>query len=165
MTIIRPFVPADWQAAWSILEPVFRAGETYSYAADITEDEAWKAWVAAPAATFVAEGDAGHLLGTYYIKANQPGQGAHVCNCGYVVAESARGMGIASLMCEHSQQEARRRGFRAMQYNLVVSTNAGAVRLWQKLGFAIVGTLPEAFLHPSQGYVDAYVMYKRLNEA
>ncbi|NER52264.1 MAG: GNAT family N-acetyltransferase [Symploca sp. SIO1A3] len=90
------------------------------------------------------------------------GQGSHVCNCGYIVAEAARGKSIASAMCKHSQQEAVKLGFRAMQYNLVVSTNTGAVRLWQKLGFEIVGTLPEAFLHPSLGFVDAYVMYKKL---
>jgi ribosomal protein S18 acetylase RimI-like enzyme len=163
MTILRPFEPADWPATWRILEPVFRAGDTYSFAADITEEEALSVWVAAPAATFVAEDEAGRIVGTYYLKANQPGQGAHVCNCGYVVGEAARGKGIASAMCEHSQEEAVRRGFCAMQYNLVVSSNTGAVRLWQQLGFTIVGTLPEAFRHPSLGFVDAYVMYKKLS--
>ena len=107
--------------------------------------------------------EAGMLLGTYYIKPNQPGLGAHVCNCGYIVAAAVRGQGIASRLCEHSQEEARRLGFRAMQFNLVVSTNTGAVRLWQTLGFPIVGTLPGAFNHPRLGYVDAYVMYKQLS--
>lgn len=162
MPTIRPIEQSDWPATWRILESVFRVGDTYSFAADISEEEAFGAWIRVPTATFVAEDEVGQIVGTYYLKANQPGQGAHVCNCGYVVAETARGKGIASVMCEHSQQEATRRGFRAMQYNLVVSTNTGAVRLWQKLGFKIVGTLPEAFLHPSQGFVDAYVMYKRL---
>lgn len=162
MTIIRPFVQSDWPATWRIIEPVFRAGDTYSFAADITEEEAFRVWVEVPAVTFVAEGETGLILGTYYLKANQPGQGSHVCNCGYVVGEATRGKGIASVMCEHSQQEAIKGGFRAMQYNLVVSTNTGAVRLWQKHGFEIVGTLPEAFLHPSKGFVDAYVMYKKL---
>ena len=162
MTTIREFKQADWPKVWEILEPVFRAGDTYSFPADITEQEALRVWVELPAATFVAEGEQGQLLGSYYLKANQPGQGAHVCNCGYVVGAAARGKGIASAMCEHSQQEAIRMGFRAMQYNLVVSTNSGAVRLWQKHGFAIVGTLPQAFLHPSGGYVDAFVMYKSL---
>jgi L-amino acid N-acyltransferase YncA len=165
MVLIRPMEPSDWPAVWSILEPVFRAGETYSYATDITAEEAYRAWVTLPAVTFVAEDDGGRLQGTYYLKANQPGQGAHVCNCGYVVSEAARGKGIASALCEHSQQEAVRLGFRAMQFNLVVSTNAGAVRLWQQLGFEIVGTLPEAFRHLKLGYVDAYVMYKRLVES
>ncbi|RJQ48306.1 MAG: GNAT family N-acetyltransferase [Gammaproteobacteria bacterium] len=162
MTTIRPIEESDWPATWAILEPVFRAGDTYSFASDISEAEAFKVWVEVPAATFVVEDDSGHILGTYYIKANQPGQGAHVCNCGYVVGETSRGKGIASAMCEHSQQEAMRRGFRSMQYNLVVSTNTGAVRLWKKLGFEIVGALPEAFRHPTHGFVDAYVMYKKL---
>jgi L-amino acid N-acyltransferase YncA len=162
MTNIRLIEQEDWPATWKILEAVFRAGETYSFASEITEKEAFAVWVEAPLATFVAEDEGGQILGTYYLKANQPGRGSHVCNCGYVVGAAARGKGIASAMCEHSQQEALQRGFRAMQFNLVVSTNSGAVRLWQKLGFEIVGTLPEAFLHPSQGFVDAYIMYKRL---
>lgn len=162
MTTIRPFEESDWLATWAVLEPVFRAGDTYSFPPTISESEAYKAWVGIPAATFVAEDDSGQILGTYYIKANQPGQGAHVCNCGYVVGEAFRGKGIASAMCEHSQREAVRRGFRSMQFNLVVSTNTGAVRLWKKLGFEIVGTLPEAFNRPTKGFVDAFVMYKKL---
>ena len=162
MTNIRAFERSDWPVVWAILEPVFRAGDTYSFATDISEKEAFNAWVETPTATFVAEDESGQILGTYYIKPNQSGQGAHVCNCGYVVAEAARGKGIASAMCEHAQKEAVSRGFRAMQYNLVVSTNTAAVRLWKKHGFVIVGTLPEAFRHPTQGFVDAYVMYKKL---
>lgn len=131
MTAIRPFQDADWPALWSVLEPVFRAGDTYSFAADISESDARRAWVELPSSTFVAESDAGQVLGTYYIKPNQPGQGAHVCNCGYVVGAAARGQGIASLMCEHSQQVASAQGLRAMQYNLVVSTNESAVILPQ----------------------------------
>jgi ribosomal protein S18 acetylase RimI-like enzyme len=115
-----------------------------------------------PAATFVAQGAGQRVLGTYYLKPNQPTLGAHVCNCGYVVAEQARGQGIASAMCEHSQSEARALGFRAMQFNLVVSTNEGAIRLWRKHGFAVVGVLPGAFRHARLGYVDALVMYKQL---
>jgi RimJ/RimL family protein N-acetyltransferase len=159
---IRPFVSPEWPAVWAIMEPVLRAGDTYSFAADISEEHARRSWIDEPACTFVATDESGQTLGTYFLKANQPGQGKHVCNCGYIVAESARGKGIASAMCEHSQQEAIKRGFRAMQYNLVVSTNAGALRLWQKLGFDIVGTLPQAFLHPAQGYVDAHILYKML---
>ncbi len=158
---IRPFQPQDWPAVWAILEPVFRAGATYSFATDISESEARHAWLDAPSRTYVALAN-GELLGTYYIKPNQPGLGAHVCNCGYVVAEQARGRGLASAMCEHSQQIAREMGFRAMQYNLVVSTNEGAVRLWQKLGFDIVGRLPGAFNHAEHGYVDALILYKVL---
>ncbi|NNF67844.1 MAG: GNAT family N-acetyltransferase [Gammaproteobacteria bacterium] len=162
MIEIREFENADWPATWAILEPVFRQGKTYSFAADMSEAEAQHVWVKAPEETFVAENNSGEILGTYFIKPNQPGQGDHVCNCGYVVAESARGQGIASKMCEHSQAEAMKRGYRAMQYNLVVATNSDAVRLWQKLGFEIIGTLPEAFRHPGKGYVDAHIMYKLL---
>jgi L-amino acid N-acyltransferase YncA len=161
-TSIREATAADWPAIWSVLEPVFRAGETYSFARDIVEAEARRAWLELPARTFVFTSADGHVVGTYYLKANQPGQGSHVCNCGYVVGSHARGLGAASAMCRHSQQAAREMGFRSMQFNLVVSTNEGAVRLWQRLGFAIVGTLPEAFEHPTLGYVDAFVMFKHL---
>lgn len=159
---VRAFQPTDWPAVWAILEPVFRAGETYPYAPNLPEANAREQWIDLPTATYVTTNDSGHIVGTYYIKPNQPTLGAHVCNCGYVVSEQARGQGIASRMCEHSQQEATRLGFRAMQFNLVVSTNQGAVRLWQKLGFEIVGTLPGAFQHPTHGFVDAFVLYKQL---
>lgn len=141
---------------------MFRAGETYPYARDITKADAHSVWVDAPAATFVVVDDGGDILGTYFIKPNQPALGAHVCNCGYIVSEAARGRGIASEMCRHSQREALSLGFRAMQFNLVVSTNEGAVRLWKSLGFDIIGTLPGAFQHPRFGVTDAHVMYKTL---
>ena len=162
MTTIRPFKAQDWAAVWRIIEPVFRAGETYAFAPDISEAEARQVWIEAPMATFVALDEHEDMLGTCYIKPNQQGPGAHVCNCGYIVSANARGRGVASDMCRHSQQEALSRGFRAMQYNLVVSTNSGAVRLWKKHGFDVVGTLPGAFRHPRLGFVDAYVMYKQL---
>ena len=144
------------------MEPVLRAGETYSYDRNISEEHAFRVWVEQPTATFVMQDEIGSLIGTYYIKPNQPGQGAHVCNCGYMVVERARGRGVASAMCEHSQREALRLGFRAMQYNLVASTNEVAVRLWRKHGFHIAGTLPRAFAHPRVGLVDAFVMFKTL---
>lgn len=162
MITIRAFEQSDWSAVWALIEPVFRAGDTYAFSPEITEDAAHKVWIEAPTATFVAESESGDLLGTYYIKPNQPALDSHVCNCGYIVDEKARGKGVASEMCQHSQREAGRQGFRAMQYNLVVATNEGAVRLWKKLGFDIVGTLPGAFRHPKLGYVDAYVMYKQI---
>ena len=160
--MIRKINDNDWQAVWKIIEPVFRAGDTYAFPTDISSAEARAAWVDTPAATFVATDEKGNILGTYYIKPNQAGPGSHVCNCGYIVDTAARNLGIASAMCEHSQRAAIDLGFRAMQYNLVVSTNKGAIRLWQKHGFSIVGTLPQAFHHPRQGFVDAYVMYKWL---
>ncbi|MDM4768062.1 GNAT family N-acetyltransferase [Pelomonas sp. SE-A7] len=162
MPLIRPYQPQDWPALWPLLHAVFSAGDTYAYAPDSSEAEIHKAWIEGPEATFVVVDDEGKLLGSYGLKPNQPGLGGHVCNCGYLVDPEARGQGLASLMCEHSQHEALRRGYRAMQFNLVVSTNVGAVRLWQKLGFEIVGTLPGAFKHKSLGYVDAHVMFKTL---
>ncbi len=149
---------------WSILRTTFQAGDTYAFAPDSGEPEIRRAWVDTPMATYVACDSEGCVLGTYYIKPNQPGLGSHVCNCGYVVAASAQGRGIASLMCEHSQSEARLLGFRAMQFNLVVSTNERAVRLWQRLGFTVAGVLPGAFRHARLGDVDALVMYKRLTD-
>ena len=118
-------------------------------------------WIDSPRKTYIFE-EGGKILGTYYIKNNQDGPGDHVCNCGYMVSSLARRRGLGTAMCEHSQEIARELGYKAMQFNLVVSSNAGAVRLWSKLGFATVGRLPKAFRHPSKGYVDAFVMYKWL---
>jgi RimJ/RimL family protein N-acetyltransferase len=164
MIIIRPFEEADWAATWQIIEPEFRAGETYAFSPAITEEDAHKVWVEMPSATFVAVDQDNNVLGTYYIKPNQPSLGAHVCNCGYIVAENARGTGIAAEMCKHSQCEAVSREFRAMQFNLVVSTNKVAIRLWKREGFEVIGTLPEAFRHLRLGFVDAFIMYKQLSE-
>ncbi|MCS5592862.1 MAG: GNAT family N-acetyltransferase, partial [Gammaproteobacteria bacterium] len=141
---------------------VFREGETYAFSPDITEQEAHKVWIELPMKTWIVVGEDNQLLGTYYIKTNQPELGSHVCNCGYIVSENARGKGLATSMCEHSQTLAKELGFRAMQYNLVVSTNKGAIRLWEKLGFLIVGNLPKAFKSKKDSYVDALIMYKTL---
>ena len=162
MLTIRTFTERDWDATWEVLKTVFRAGNTYPFSPSISKDAAYAAWIEAPSATYIAVSEDNTVLGTYYIKPNQPTLGAHVCNCGYVVAEAARGQGIASQMCDHSQREAIAQGYRAMQYNLVVSTNRGAIRLWQKHGFATIGTLSNAFRDPKLGYVDALVMYKEL---
>ena len=164
MLEIRLMEPGDWRGIWQVIQPVFRKGETYPEPTTISEPEARSAWVDAPAATFVAAGEEGRILGTYYLKANKPGQGSHVCNCGYMVAEDAWGRGVGSAMCVHSQREALLRGFRAMQFNLVVSTNKAAIHVYRKNGFQIVGTLPGAFRHPTLGCVDALVMYKQLSE-
>ena len=159
---IRRFQPDDWPSLWPLLQATIASGDTLAFAPDSTEAQMRVAWIDTPLATYVACGEDGAILGTYFIKANQPGLGAHVCNAGYVVAHQARGQGIASSMCRHSQDEARAHGFRAMQFNIVVATNDGAVRLWQQLGFRIVGTLPGAFHHARHGYVDAHVMFKTL---
>ena len=159
---IKKYQEAEWNQLWSIISTVFREGETYAFSPDITEDEAHSAWIESPTDTYIAVDNDNVILGTYVIKPNQPTLGSHVCNCGYIVADSARGKGVATRMCEHSQREAVRLGFRAMQYNLVVSTNEGAIQLWKKLGFEVIGVLPEAFNSKSLGYVDALVMYKKL---
>ena len=147
-----------------MIEKVFRAGETYPVAPEISEQEAHQFWIELPRETYVATGQDDAILGTYYIKPNQPGLGAHVCNCGYIVSEDARGQGVGSDMCRHSQQTAVEMGFRAMQYNLVVATNEAAVHLWKKHGFQVTGTLPKAFNSRSKGYVDALLMYKQLTQ-
>ncbi|WP_199775475.1 GNAT family N-acetyltransferase [Microbulbifer pacificus] len=158
---IREAEATDFAAIWSIFQQVVSAGETYAYDRETDRAQAYTLWMENPRKTFVCEVD-GDIIGTYYLKTNQAGPGAHVCNCGYMVSSAARGRGAASSMCEHSQQLARALGYQAMQFNFVASSNAGAVRLWQRLGFDIVGRLPRAFNHPSLGYVDALVMYKWL---
>ena len=159
--IIRPAGPADAPIIWEILEPVFRAGETYTLPRDITRENALAFWFSPAHEVFVAELNAA-ILGTYFLRANQNGGGGHVANCGYVTAQNATGRGIARAMCQHSLGRAAGRCFRAMQFNFVVSTNKRAVRLWQSFGFEIVGRLPQAFLHPTLGYVDALVMFRNL---
>lgn len=158
---IRPAEARDAAAIAAIILPTIRAGGTYALDPDMSEADALAYWLAPDKETFVAaEADA--ILGTYYMRPNQAGGGRHVCNCGYMTRADAAGRGIARRMCEHSLAHARTRGYRAMQFNFVVSTNVRAVRLWQSLGFAIVGRLPEAFRHPTDGYVDALVMYQAL---
>lgn len=161
MTLIRPATSDDSDSIWSLLEPVFRAGETYAVDPQIGRDAALSYWMDAPRAVYVAESD-GTVVGTYYIKTNQPGGGDHICNCGYIVGPAARGKGIAETMCRHSQETARELGYTAMQFNFVLASNSGAVRLWQRLGFEIIGTIPDAFRHPALGLVDAHVMHKAL---
>lgn len=159
---IREAADADADGIWRALEPMIRAGETYTTPRDMTREATIAYWLGPDRTTYVAVAD-GQILGTYYIKPNQAGGGDHVCNCGYVTAEAARGRGIARQMGLHSLDEARRAKYRAMQFNFVVSSNAPAVRLWQSLGFAIVGTLPKVFRHPVLGEVDAYVMHRFLD--
>ena len=159
--LIRQSEPRDDDAIWRILEPTFRAGETYPVPRDISRADALAYWHTPGHAVFVAE-DAGTIVGTYYLRANNRGGGAHVANCGYVVAPDAFGRGVAQAMCSHSLGEAKSRGFSAMQFNFVIASNERAVRLWQRMGFAIAGHLPGAFQHPRLGQVDAYVMLRNL---
>jgi GNAT superfamily N-acetyltransferase len=159
--LIRPARAEDHDAIWRILEPVIRAGETYPLPRDMTQADAIAYWMGPGHETFVAEED-GRLVGTYYLRANQLGGGAHVANCGYVTAGDATGRGVARRMCEHSLQRARDHGYLAMQFNFVVSTNERAICLWHRMGFEMVGRLPLAFKHPRLGLVDALVMFRRL---
>ena len=162
MLDIREFHETDWPAVWPMLHATFAAGDTYSFPPDSTEAQIHEIWIGLPRATFVACDPDGAILGTYFLKANQAGLGDHVCNCGYVTAPAAQGRGIAASMCEHSQRIALELGFRAMQFNFVVASNERAVRLWERLGFAVVGRLPGAFRHQKLGFVDALVMFKTL---
>ncbi len=159
--VVRRDTPADAEALWDILHPIIAAGETYAYPRDLTRDAALAAWHPAAGHTFVAELD-GRLAGTYLLKPNQAGPGGHVANCGYMVASWARGRGLGEALCRHSLDTARSLGFRAMQFNSVVSTNRTAIAVWQRCGFAIVGTVPQAFAHPSAGLVDIHVMHRFL---
>jgi L-amino acid N-acyltransferase YncA len=159
--IIRLARAEDRPQIWRIMEPVIRAGETYALPRDMTEIDALDYWFSAPHEVFVAERD-GEIVGTYYLRANQLGGGAHVANCAYMSAAWATGQGVARAMCAHSLELAEARGFRAMQFNFVVASNTRAVALWQSFGFDIVGRLPQAFRHPVLGLVNAYVMFRAL---
>jgi len=161
MITVRPASIADADSIWEIIEPTIRDGETYTLPREMTRDQALAYWQQKDHEVFLAE-ENGEVVGTYFLHANQKGGGAHVANCGYITSVRATGRGVARAMCEHSLEQAKTRGFRAMQFNFVVSTNQRAVRLWQSFGFEIVGRLPGAFLHPTAGYVDAFVMYRSL---
>lgn len=158
---IRPAEAGDAEAVWAIVDAVLRRGDTYALDPAMPREAALEMWMARPAACFVAERD-GAILGTYYLKANHAGPGSHVCNAGFMVDPGARARGVGRAMGEHALEAARAMGFLAMQFNMVVATNEKAVALWKALGFAVVGTLPEAFRHPEKGLVDALVMYRRL---
>lgn len=159
--LIRRAEAQDADAILAIILPVIRAGETYALDPDMSEAEVKAYWLGNDKETFVVE-DGGAIVGTYYLRPNQAGGGRHVCNCGYMTSAASAGRGIAAAMCRHSLDHARARGYRAMQFNFVVSTNDRAVRLWERMGFDIVGRLPDAFRHPSFGFVDALVMFQAL---
>ena len=158
---IREAAAADWPEIWHVLEPTIRAGETYALPQTWHEHEARTYWFQSGNEVFVAVA-AGKLVGTYYLRTNALGGGGHVANCGYLTAEEARGQGVARAMCLHSLAHAKVRGFAAMQFNFVVSSNAPAVKLWTDLGFKEVGCLPQAFRHPRLGPVDALLMHRFL---
>ncbi len=151
----------DGAAIWQMLEPVFRAGDTYTVDPEISRTEALEYWFGASHGVVIAE-VGGAALGTYFLKRNQAGGGAHVCNCGYVTAPEARGRGVARAMLGHSLERARAAGFAAMQFNFVVETNTRAIDIWRRAGFREVGRLPGAFRHPGRGTVDALILWRDL---
>ncbi len=161
MLAIRAAVAADFPAVLDLFRRVVASGDTYAYPPGASPDQARRWWLDPPAMPFVAEDD-GRIVGTYSLRSNQPGLGDHVANCGYMTEPESRGRGIASAMCVHSLATARDAGFTAMQFNFVVASNTGAIRLWQRHGFAIVGRVPAAFRHALQGPTDVLVMHRLL---
>ena|ERR1700682_3051245 len=167
---IRPAKEADRDAIWKIFHEVIAPGDTYVFAPETSREDALAYWFQPGNHIYVAEdrsASAGrrrdeHVVATYILKANRPDLGSHVANASFMVAPAARGQGAGRAMGEHCLAQARRIGFRAMQFNFVVSTNESAIRLWKQLGFEIVGTLPGAFRHPKKGFVDVYVMFRSL---
>ena len=158
---IRAARPDDQDAIWAILEPVIRAGETYALDRDMTRDAALAWWQKPDSEVFVVD-DGGEVLGTYFLRPNHLGGGSHVANAGYMTAPQAQGRGVARAMVHDSIEPARIHGFRAFQFNFVVSTNARAVATWQGAGFEIAARLAGAFSHPTLGFVDVYLMYRLL---
>ena len=168
----RDYEPGDWPGVWAVLRPAFEAGDSYPCPVDMTETDAktyWtgvgalsRKWVGVAEGPDPSSGKGGAILGTWYLRPDQGGLGDHVCNAGYVVREDARGRGLAVAMCRHTQDQARALGFRGMRFNLVVATNAPAIRAWEKSGLRIVGTVPDAFRHKTLGLVDAHVMWRAL---
>lgn len=156
---IREAIAADADALWDIFHAVVVSGDTYAFAPDTSRQEALAYWLHRSNRCYVAQPDA-NIVGTYILRPNQPGLGSHVANAAFMVSPRARGQGVGFAMGEHCLAEARRFGFHAMQFNFVVSTNRGAVDLWHRLGFKIIGTLPKAFRHSQMGFVDAYVMFQ-----
>jgi ribosomal protein S18 acetylase RimI-like enzyme len=158
---IRKAIDQDRHEVWEIFTAVIQTGDTYVFAPDTPKEDLDKIWFAPYMETYILE-DEGEILGTYVIKPNQIDLGSHIANGSYMVHPKAQGRGIGNLLCEHSLVEAKRFGFKAMQFNIVVSTNKVAVKLWQKHGFEIIGTIPDGFNHLELGYVDAYIMFRKL---
>ncbi len=161
MLKIRKSAAGDENGLWAILEPVIREGETYDFPQDTGREDALRAWLAPENICYVVH-DGSELVGTYVLHPNRKGRGSHVANCGYMTAHNAYGRGVGSAMCAHSLEEAKAAGYRAMQFNFVIASNHRAVALWTRMGFEIVGRIPEAYLHPTDGYTEALVMYRRL---
>ena len=161
--LIREAEPADWERIWPILQEIVRAGDTFSWDRDVTEERARSFWMHdLPGRTFVAVDDDGTIVGTAESHPNHGGGGAHVASAGFMVPASASGRGVGRALVEHVLEQARADGFLSMQFNAVVAANTRAVWLWKSVGFEVVGTIPDGFRHPDLGYVDLLVMYRRL---
>ena len=158
---ITPATSADEERIWALLQPVFSAGDTYAVDPLIDREAAIAYWMEADKTAFILRIE-GQAVGTYYIRPNQPGGGAHICNCGFITAPSARGKGVARRMLDHALIEAKQQGYRAMQFNFVLASNQRALAIWQRNGFVTIGRIPQAFLHPKQGYVDALILHRSL---
>lgn len=161
MLTIRETVPAERRAVWQIIKEVIAGGDTYTFAPDSSEDEMMAFWFSPEKYNYVAVLD-GEVVGTYWLKANQPGLGSHVGNGGYMVSSKAKGKGVGRAMAEHSIDEARRLGFKSIQFNFVVKSNEAAVNLWKSVGFRVIGEIPNAFNHSKNGLTNAYIMYREL---
>ena len=157
----RQATPSDSEPLWEIIKPIIREGSTYVFAPDSSKEKMLEFWLAKDKASYVAELE-GEIVGTFFLKANQPDGGSHIVNAGYMVALDSKGKGIGKAMAEYSFEEAKRQGYRAMQFNYVVKSNTVAISLWTKLGFEIVGEIPEAFSHPQIGPTSVLVMYRKL---
>lgn len=161
MTAIRLAGGHDRPAVWQIIKSVISPGDTYVFSPDSTEEEMTGYWFSAEKHVYVAELN-GEVVGTMWLKANQPGLGSHVGNSAYMVSPNAEGKGVGRKMAEFSIEEARRLGFKSIQFNFVVKSNTVAVKLWQSFGFEIIGEIPDAFNHAENGMTNAFVMYRRL---
>src|SRR4051794_562912 len=161
MLTIRKAIPEDSDQIWNIIKEVISKGDTYTFAPNSSRETMLGYWCGQDKHTYVAT-DNEEIAGTFIIKDNQPGLGSHVANASYMVSERAAGKGVGKAMGEFSLEEAKRLGYQAMQFNIVVKCNTRAVRLWQKLGFDIIGEIPDAFNHKENGFTNAYIMYRKL---
>lgn len=152
----------DWPALWPIWHAVVAAGETYVWPPETASDEARSLWMLPPPAEVFVLEDGGDVVGTAVLKPNQPGLGDHVANASFMVHADARGRGVGRRLAEHVLAQARASGYQAMQFNAVVATNTVAIELWQSLGFATIGTVPDGFRHARLGLVDLLVMHRSL---
>jgi L-amino acid N-acyltransferase YncA len=162
MIIRKAEIEKDYDGVWEIFLHVISGGDVFSFEPNTPKADLKKLWFADNMDTFVAVDNLGKVVGSYYVKPNQPGLGSHIANAGYMVHPDEKGKGIGKLLCQHSIAFAREKGYSGMQFNMVVSTNESAVKLWKSFGFSIIGTIPQAFRHQRLGLVDTYIMYRRL---